>query len=200
MENIINRIVSFNNDENLLKLREKYSEVSFFEIIAKERSETTFSAFLKWFFQGDFIKSKHSSPVLLLLDILAQKSQGDDLKMVNSFRNDLITRKIIIDNVLVESEKVVKELAGAIVENAELSSDKMLQVATNCIDRIDLYIECLCHKDAKEQKIQIVIENKIDSIQGKEKDPKKPLPEEYKKANQTRRYFLGTHINNNDYI
>ncbi|MBO7457971.1 MAG: PD-(D/E)XK nuclease family protein [Paludibacteraceae bacterium] len=198
MENIIDRIVSFNNDENLLKLREKYSEASFFEIIAKERSETTFSAFLKWFFQGDFIKSKHSSPVLLLLDILAQKSQGDDLKMVNSFRNDLVTRKIIIDNVLVESEKVVKELAGEIVDNAELCPEEMLQVATNCLDRIDLYIECLCHKDLKEQKIQIVIENKIDSMQGKGKNPKKPLPEEYKKASQTERYFKGTHIKSSD--
>ena len=198
MENVIDKIVSFNNDENLLKLREKYSEASFFEIIAKERSETTFSAFLKWFFQGDFVKSKHSSPVVLLLDILAQKSQDDDLKMSDAFRKDFITRKIIIDKVWVESEKVVKEIAGEIVGNAELKPEDMLLVATNCVDRIDLYIECLCHKDAKEQKIQIVIENKIDSIQGKEKDPKKTLPEEYKKASQTERYFKGTHIKKSD--
>ena len=198
MENVIDKIVSFNNDENLLKLREKYSEASFFEIIAKERSETTFSAFLKWLFQGDFVKSKHSSPVVLLLDILAQKSQDDDSKMSDAFRKDFITRKIIIDKVWVESEKVVKELAGEIVGNAELDPENMLLVATNCVDRIDLYIECLCHKDAKEQKIQIVIENKIDSIQGKEKDPKKPLPEEYKKASQTERYFKGTHIKKSD--
>ena len=198
MENIIDKIVSFNNDENLLKLREKYSEASFFEIIAKERSETTFSAFLKWFFQGDFVKSKHSSPVMLLLDLLAQKSQGDNSKMEDIFRTDLITRKLSLDKILVKAEKVVKELAGEIVENAELSPAKMLQIATNCQDRIDIYIECICHNNGNEQKIQIIIENKIDSYQGKEKDTKKQLPNEYKEANQTKRYFLGTHIKERD--
>ena len=112
-QELIKKIITFNNDSKLLSLREKYSEASFFEIISKERSETTFSAFLRWLFQGDFTKLSFSSPVVMLLDILASKANvkvlSEDLKTA------LITRKFHVKSVQVEAEKNVKELASEVI-------------------------------------------------------------------------------------
>ena len=41
-------IIDFNSDKDIIALREKYKEPTFFEIISKQRSETTYSSFLKW--------------------------------------------------------------------------------------------------------------------------------------------------------
>ena len=48
----LNKIIRFNGDKELLMIREKYNDPSFFEIISKERSENTFSSFLKWLFSS----------------------------------------------------------------------------------------------------------------------------------------------------
>lgn len=190
-QELINEIITFNNDSKLLSLREKYSEASFFEIISKERSETTFSAFLQWLFQGDFTKLSFSSPVVMLLDILASKANvkvlSEDLKTA------LITRKFHVKSVQVEAEKNVKELASEVIESGELKKEDMLLIASNCQDRVDIFIECDCDYDGKESKIQILIENKVDSTEGGKKNERINLPEEYKKSNQTQRYYIGTH-------
>lgn len=190
-QELIDKIITFNNDSKLLSLREKYSEASFFEIISKERSETTFSAFLQWLFQGDFTKLSFSSPVVMLLDILASKANvkvlSEDLKTA------LITRKFHVKSIQVEAEKNVKELASEVIESGELKKEDMLLIASNCQDRIDIFIECACDYEEKECKIQILIENKVDSTEGGRKNERINLPEDYKKSNQTQRYYIGTH-------
>ena len=42
----LKQIIAFNGDKDIISLREKFNQASFFEIISKERSETTYSAFL----------------------------------------------------------------------------------------------------------------------------------------------------------
>ena len=49
--NYLQKIIEFNSDKDIIALREKYKEPTFFEIISKQRSETTYSSFLKWMFQ-----------------------------------------------------------------------------------------------------------------------------------------------------
>ena len=71
----IRKIIRFNADKNVIRIKEKYNEASFFEIIAKERSETTYSAFLKWVLQGDVTGSGDLSPLLMLLDILVKRTE-----------------------------------------------------------------------------------------------------------------------------
>ena len=190
-QELIKKIITFNNDSKLLSLREKYSEASFFEIISKERSETTFSAFLRWLFQGDFTKLSFSSPVVMLLDILASKANVQSLS--EDLKAALITRKFHVKSVQVEAEKNVKELASEVIESGELKKEDMLLIASNCQDRIDIFIECACDYDGKESKIQILIENKVDSTEGGKKNERINLPEDYKKSNQTQRYYIGTH-------
>ena len=67
----LNQIIRFNGDKDLLLMREKYNDPSFFEIISKERSETTFSSFLKWLFSIN-VSLDSASPVMMLLDILVR--------------------------------------------------------------------------------------------------------------------------------
>ena len=45
-------MIKFNSDKDIIALREKYKEPTFFEIISKQRSETTYSSFLEWLFQS----------------------------------------------------------------------------------------------------------------------------------------------------
>lgn len=47
----LSQIIAFNSDKDVVVLREKFNRPSFFEIISKARSETTYSAFLKWLFE-----------------------------------------------------------------------------------------------------------------------------------------------------
>ena len=65
----LDKIIEFNSDKALIALRERYNEPSFFEIISKQRSETTFSAFLKWLFQGNSTMFGHNALILRLTNM-----------------------------------------------------------------------------------------------------------------------------------
>ena len=65
--NYLEQIIKFNSDKDIIALREKYKEPTFFEIISKQRSETTYSSFLKWMFQSSNTDLNSVSPILLLL-------------------------------------------------------------------------------------------------------------------------------------
>jgi len=71
-----------------------------------------------------------------------------------------------------------------------------LQIASNSQDRIDLFIDCnIVDISGDNKKLQIIVENKIDSKEGgvkKYKDSTR-LPKDYLDASQTKRYYLGTH-------
>ena len=67
----LKQIIVFNSDKDIIALREKFNKPSFFEIISKERSETTFLSFLKWLFSIN-VSLDSASPVMMLLDILVR--------------------------------------------------------------------------------------------------------------------------------
>lgn len=94
----LNKIIRFNGDKDLLMMREKYNNPSFFEIISKERSETTFSSFLKWLFSCN-MPIDASSPVMMLLDILVRRS--------NEQQNDVtLFKKVLEHNRFKEPEEM----------------------------------------------------------------------------------------------
>lgn len=116
----LNQIIAFNGDKEVIALREKFNKTSFFEIIFKERSETTYSAFLKWLFQENSINNETCNPLLLLLDILAQRSE-EQKDLIESILNDncikrsIVTRNVNIKSVRVETEKPVSALTEKIL-------------------------------------------------------------------------------------
>ena len=71
----LDQIIAFNSDKKVVALREKFNKASFFEIISKERSETTYSAFLKWLFSENATAEDTCSPLAFLLDILVRRCE-----------------------------------------------------------------------------------------------------------------------------
>ena len=212
----LNQIIRFNGDKDLLMMKEKYNDPSFFEIISKERSETTFSSFLKWLFSIK-VSLDPASPVMMLLDILVRRSneqQGSTVLIPENLKTWIVSRKIKMQSLYVETEQSVSSLArnvfDALCENNKDEYKKgyetgwidypdfvnALQIASNSQDRIDLFIDCdIVDISGDNKKLQIIIENKIDSKEGGAKKYKENtrLPKEYLDASQTTRYYLGTH-------
>ena len=212
----LNQIIRFNGDKDLLMMREKYNDPSFFEIISKERSETTFSSFLKWLFSIN-VSLDSASPVMMLFDILVRRSnmqQENTVLIPENLKTWIVSRKIKIQSLHVETEQPVSSLArdvfDALCKNNKDEYKKgyetgwidypdfvnALQIASNSQDRIDLLIDCnIVDISGDNKKLQIIVENKIDSKEGgakKYKDSTR-LPKDYLDASQTKRYYLGTH-------
>lgn len=195
MENInyLQIITDFNSDKDIIALREKYKEPTFFEIISKQRSENTYSSFLKWMFQSSSTDSNSVSPILLLLDILVKRSeeQNDNSDLIDDlFKKDVVSRDIKINSIEIETEKYVSELVSELKQKYEietdLDEDKLIQ---KCEDRIDIFIKCILDN---EKELQIIIENKIDSGEGLKKNNKKTGIVAYDSCYQTKRYFIAT--------
>lgn len=198
-------IIKFNSDKDIIALREKYNEPTFFEIISKQRSETTYSSFLKWMFQSSSKDIGTVSPILLLLDVLVAKSK--DNQIADEIKKHIITRNFKINSIEVETEKSVSSVAVALGVNTNNSAEKdweeddIQKIIAKSQDRIDIFISCdveLNDKDKPARKLQIVIENKIDSGEGKGKSKEKTQSKKYDNASQTQRYYYATALNNSE--
>lgn len=189
--NYLQKITDFNSDKAIIALREKYKEPTFFEIISKQRSENTYSSFLKWMFQSSCTDLNSVSPVLLLLDILVKHSESSDL-IENSFKNAIVTRDFKINNIEVETEKYVAELVSELsisnteFETEDIDKDKLIK---KCKDRIDIFIKCALDNN---KELQIIIENKIDSGEGVGKNKDNTGVKRYDESSQTTRYYIAT--------
>ena len=189
----INKITSFNTDKDVITLRELYERPSFLEIISKQRSETTVSAFLKWMFSIKGDENGFLSPIMLLLDILVKKLKTETIKMEGNdtyyeenLYNLILTRKLKVSNKKIETEYYLNDLAKKIKREIEIHKENpKLEESIKSKDRIDILIESEISglENKKINRLQIIIENKIDSEEGK---------------NQTNRYFNGAY--RNDYL
>lgn len=201
----LRKIISFNGDNNVVALRERFTTASFFEIISKERSETTYSAFLKWLFTENGIVSE-SSPMAFLLDVLVKRSE--EQTNVNTILHDssvkkcFVTRKLNINSIIAETEKPVRDLAQRIEKTkGELTDDQIKKIAEKSQDRIDLYFDCdIRGSGLTANRLEIILENKIDSVEGQEKKKNATGVPEYDSKNQTTRYYRGTCYKRDDVL
>lgn len=201
-KNYFKLITNFNSDKEIIALREKYKEPTFFEIISKQRSENTYSSFLKWMFQSSSNDLNSVSPILLLLDILVkrgeeQKQQNKIVYIDDNFKKQIVTRDFQLNSIEVETEKSVGVLVNELKQKwqeTENSVDQELLIK-KCQDRIDIFIKC--HLD-NNQELQIIIENKIDSNEGLNKKQVKTGCDVYDKSLQTSRYYVATKRKNQE--
>ena len=173
----INNVLNFNADPEIVALREKYSEPSFFEIISKERSETTYSAFLKWIFQDCAIGKGTVSPVLQLLNILVKRDQ-EQRKNVNrqgiiliddALRMAILSGSVQIKSTNVDTELSITEYKARVKENGGnlANTDRTSKNGEGRNqDRLDIFIDCEIEAIGNKKQLQIVIENKIDASEG----------------------------------
>ena len=205
MENIknenpdfLNGIIEFNKDERIIDLKRLYSQPSFFEIISKERSEVTYSSFLKWLLQLNGNNAVEVSPLMLFMDIIIKKSQEQKVEKDSLDVNlmaDLLSRKVRLSRTEISTEKSVSEVAYNVLHkenNNTTTPESLLKQAINSKDRIDIFIEAAAVGENSTHKVQIIIENKIDALEGKPNKKK----ESYNDFSQTERYFLASNVNN----
>lgn len=206
--NYFKQIIAFNSDKDIITLREKFNKPSFFEIISKERSETTYSSFLKWLLQENCLDEEACTPLSLLLDVLVRRSE-EQKDQINSILSDecikrsIVTRNLNIKSVKVETEKLVSSLVEDILAKpystfyvsylGRLPDDDLRKIAAKSRDRIDLFVDCEVESESFSAKhLQIIIENKIDSVEGGKKQSKVTGVKDYDDASQTERYYLAT--------
>ena len=199
----LKQIIAFNSDKDIIALREKFNKPSFFEIISKERSETTYSAFLKWLLKENNSDQETCNPISLLLDVLVRRSEeqkGNISSILNDecIKRNIVTRNLAIQTVNVETEKLVSSLAQEIIRpnrTGVIGHLDLAKIAAKSKDRIDLLVECEIESNDERitaKRMQIIIENKIDSVEGGKKQEKKTGVAKYDDASQTERYYLGT--------
>lgn len=196
----IKQIIRYNADKNVIRLKEKYNEASFFEIIAKERSETTYSAFLKWLLEGKAVGTEELSPLMMLLDILVKRTEDypcPEISVSPDLKNRILTRSLALNSITATVEKSVGSLANEIVgNNAVCTSDQLRGIAAKSADRIDILLQCdLSAEGLKSRPMQVIIENKIDSKEGRKKNNGKTGVDVYDTASQTERYYMATQRN-----
>lgn len=195
LSGFLSEITKFNSDKNVIKIREKYDEPSFFQIISKERSETTYSSFLKWLFQDNWSSTRSSSFFLLFLDLLVKKSEEKQSPIIEAeLKKAVLTRSLSITSLSADIESMVSVLAG----EAETLSEEIIQrnkqnFEKTCKDRIDLFIRCAIDKlPNNKQELQIILENKIDSAEEGKKTKNKTGIDDYDNKEQTKRYYIAT--------
>ena len=193
----IKQIIRFNADKKVIRLKEKYNESSFFEIIAKERSETTYSAFLKWLLEGKSVGTEELSPLMMLLDILVKRTEdypSPETCVSSNLKNGILTRSLALNNITATVEKSVGSLANEIAGgNAVCTSDQLRSIAAKSADRIDILLQCdVSAEGLKSRPMQVIIENKIDSKEGRKKNVGKTGVAVYDQATQTERYYMAT--------
>lgn len=199
----LKQIIAFNSDKDIIALREKFNKPSFFEIISKERSETTYSAFLKWLLKENNSDQETCNPISLLLDVLVRRSEeqkGNISSILNDecIKRNIVTRNIAIQTVNVETEKLVSSLAQEIIRpnrTGVIGPLDLAKIAAKSKDRIDLLVECEIESNDERitaKRMQIIIENKIDSVEGGKKPEQRTGVAKYDDASQTERYYLGT--------
>ena len=196
----IKQIIRFNADKSVIRLKEKYNEASFFEIIAKERSETTYSAFLKWVLQGNVVSTDELSPLMMLLDILVKRTEdypSPETSVSPDLKNRIVARSLTLSNITATVEKSVSSLANEITGgNAVCTLDQLHGIAAKSADRIDIFLQCDVSADGlKSRPMQVIIENKIDSKEGGKKNNSKTGVLAYDNASQTERYYMATQRN-----
>lgn len=196
-------ILDYNNNPVVKKLKQEYSRPSFFEMLSKDRSETVHSAFIRWMLQGDdFAVSSQYSPIMLFLDLLIRRDDnqhGSEAKLIDvQFSNNILTRSVSLTNLHVITEYPVKKLAESKLHQITDKDEKEIfeEIVNKVQDRIDIYLECDIEDNENFNKLQIIIENKVESVEGTPKKTYKGV-DNYSKLSQTQRYYFAANISKN---
>lgn len=152
------------------ELDKKRSQTTFLEAIGKQRSETIFSAFLKWFFENaDFNKTSDSSPLLFLLRLLALtsvKQEEDEERGAGFLMDSNLRTKILINDIVI----------------SEISVETEVSTYSNSGDgRIDLVLILTLKSKSEDyiKRVRILLENKVDSEEGTDDNNEKVQCKKY---------------------
>jgi len=173
MESVEQLFKNYNGNLNNRKLRDLFKRKSFMEILRKNNDENAHSAFLKWLLEGKgFSVDPDDSPLMTFLDLLIAKDDSGE-KIDPMLRKSILARQVKIEIEIASVEKVIKDVS-----------------TINSKDRLDIYFLCkVIEKDspAEYKQLEIIIENKISSLEGPPKEFNSN--DDYKTKYQTERYY-----------
>ena len=177
MTEIEKLLTEYNINPKNTALIDYYHQDNIWKTLRIERDENRHSAFLKWLLEKDC--DNINSPLSKFFNLLVRNA--DDSQMDSNLRRVILTNKLRIRNVKVITEKRICDLSQI-----------------RYPDRVDLYIECEIDNIGTFRNIEIILENKVDSFEGKEKVKTKDvdIPSDminihnhYKGKKQTQRYY-----------
>ena len=134
---------------------------------------------------------------MMLLDILVKRTEDypcPETSVSPDLKNGILTRTLALNNITAAVEKSVGSLTCEIAGgNAVCSSDQLNGIAAKSSDRIDILLQCeVSAEGLKSKPMQVIIENKIDSKEGRKKSNGKTGVDIYDRASQTKRYYMAT--------
>lgn len=140
---IIDDIITFNNDVDVQRLKEIYYSQTLPEIFAVSRRELTHSSFLAWLFATSSNHGLGTAPLVQLLELYVLKSREQKKKWItDKVSNAIITRDFHISECTSVTEEAV--------------------VTANARGRADIVLTCEINlPNLSLNKLKIVIENKV---------------------------------------
>lgn len=192
-------LIEFNQDQDFIELRERYSTRSFLEIMSVERSENRHSSFLAWLLSAkDFAINVKDHPIIHLMDILIRRMReqkdndcSNQYEALEKLKNTILARDFKEVNIEeVTTEKAVQDVA----------IDDVKGYKSHIQDRLDIYIKGkLISSSLQDKQFEIIIENKVGTTEGGEKSRNKVnasdenVWKDYYHSMQTVRYYTACH-------
>lgn len=179
MTEIEKQIADYYMDPKTISLTEYYKSDNIWKTLGVERDENSHSSFLAWVL--DLSKSEKYSPLYRLIYLLARSANKED-QIKSCLTSAIVGKTLTIKSSSVKREQLVNELST---------------IRFN--DRIDLYTDLEIGGVEGFSFLEIFIENKVGSSEGKNKlknakeieDHNRETPQEknYKEKMQTQRYY-----------
>jgi len=175
-------LTAFNLNPENDAVKSFFERDNIWKILDIQRYEPSHSAFLVWFFSQ---KMSQSPYLMYLLNLLVSKA---DERIISNGWNDTDDMKAFVNAILTGSYSIK---TGSVFP--EVVINKLSKIPDS--DRLDVFIRCALSiidnsGNEQEKTLEIIIENKVDSSEGKEKvkDLSK-CPTEYQRLQQTERYY-----------
>lgn len=150
LQRLREQIINLNNSEEFKQLNRYYKKKSFFNILGISRKETIHSYFLHWLFSADESHELDDFAIRRLLELIVLvknklQSANDQLQFPEDIEDTIICGGYTLDRIECERER-----------------------ATNQSDRLDLFLSFDFHSEQMDKRINIILENKVKSKEGKE--------------------------------
>lgn len=176
MTEIEDLLTRYNVDSQNSRLRDFYEADNLWRTLRIERDENRHSAFLAWLLNIDAVQG--NSPLLKLLNLIIRLNDNDeDSSEYKELKMSILLNRLKLKSVQFSVEKVISALS-----------------VIRYNDRLDIYADCEISGVGDYSRLEIFIENKIDSTEGNSKVSGKlehltSQEESYKNKNQTERYY-----------
>jgi len=138
LDQIRNEIIKFKNDIVSQQLDTYYSNKSYSEILGVSRKELSHSNFIAWLLNNQESHNLSSYPFKKFLDILVISCKDHQSQKHKELFDAVITGDLSVVDLKVVTEKSIKH-----------------------VGRVDIYVEADVSFSAQQQKLRVIIENKV---------------------------------------